>query len=83
MTEGATPPTRNEAAERLRLIYPADAESMLIDAALAEERRHVIEQIRERMEALSMPLGWTREVVDHERRTVYAILDDLSTPEQK
>jgi hypothetical protein len=73
---------RNEAAERLRLFVEdelqlqfksaagyrgwCEASVRFFDAVLAEERRHVIEQIRERWDA--------GEAYD-------LILDDLSTPE--
>jgi hypothetical protein len=69
--------TTNEAAERLRDWIEATFETPsmravavdYLDAALAEERRHVIEQIRERMIAVGGEL-------------TMADLNDLPTPEQ-
>ena len=77
MTDTQSRP-RNEAAERLRewVMKPT---TVWLDAALAEERRHVIEQTK-------------AALADYYRRCdsspenhlgVFAILDDLSTPERK
>jgi hypothetical protein len=72
--------TRNEAAERLRETLVAFWVPLpeMFDAALAEERRHVIEQIRERV---GFPMGpqASYEYIDFQK--LAAILDDLSTPE--
>ena len=76
MAEATRP--RNEAAERLRLIIrtgDANEDRALIDAALAEARSNLIEQIRERIDLL-----YSEQLTFF---TLHAILDDLSTPEQK
>jgi hypothetical protein len=76
--------TTNEAAERLRDWIEATFETPsmravavdYLDAALAEERRHVIEQIWEQIEraqSIDAPLGAFE---------IGLILDDLSTLEQ-
>jgi hypothetical protein len=70
--------TRNEAAERLRETLVAFWVPLpeMFDAALAEERRHVIEQIWEQIEraqSIDAPLGAFE---------IGLILDDLSTLEQ-
>ena len=89
-----TPP-RNEAAERLRRMvkrlsdaagpaWTPDDPAAVIDAALAEERRHVIEQIRDRvtdlqvlLDDLSTPQPGVGANEPWDSAAVY-----LSTPEQ-
>lgn len=69
----------NEAAERLRREFQPDGERLssvaantMLDAALAEERSHVIEQAKSDFDPDGSYDGW-----DVRQR-----LDDLSTPEQ-
>ena len=64
---------KNEAAERLRDNWAFNpVRDELLDAALDEERSRVIEQIRER---------FNHARIDRDA-DVFAILDDLSTPER-
>jgi hypothetical protein len=73
----------NEAAERLRVwieeLNPSVVDAL--DAALAEERRHVIEQIRERYLRMATVTPGNKGGERH--AAVLRILDDLSTPEQE